>query len=325
MVKDRGLDRSTVTDSPPRNTGMARRVYRNIVVERELYILILPGIVYFVIFHYIPMYGVQIAFRDYLPGMESMFTAEWIGLQNFRRFFDSYRFWTVVRNTLTISLMDLFLGFPGPIILAIMLNELSRMRLKKMLQTLSYAPHFISVVGMAGMVLVFLSGNGLVNSFISLVGGTRRMWMAEQAFFPWIYVLSIIWKSTGFGSIIFIAALSAVDQELYEAARVDGATKLQKILHIDIPSIMPTMVILLILRCGRIMTVGFEYILLLQNPLNISTSEVISTFVYKVGIASAAADFGYGTAIGLFNSVINLVLLVSVNYIARRISDKSLW
>lgn len=301
------------------------RLGKNLRIHRELYFLVMPAVIYFVIFKYIPMYGVQIAFKDYLPGMESIFKAEWIGLYNFERFFKSFRFWDVLKNTLRISLMQLFLGFPFPIILALILNELQGMKLKKTLQTVSYAPHFISTVGMAGMVLIFLSGNGLINNAVVALGGQSRMYMSEPRLFPWIFVISEIWKGAGWGSIIYIAALSAVDIELYEAARVDGASKLQKIIHIDLPSIMPTMVILLILRCGSIMSIGFEYILLLQNSLNTSTSEVISTFVYKVGLASQAADFGYGTAIGLFNSIINLILLASVNFISRQVTEKSLW
>ena len=285
-----------------RKSPYFRRLYRNIVKHYELYLLVLPAIAFFIIFHYIPMYGAQIAFRDYFPGW-SMSESEWVGLDNFRRFFRSYQSSVVITNTLRISLMGLVLGFPGPIILALMLNNVKNLQFKKTVQSLTYAPYFISVVAMAGIILIFSSTNGLLNSFRVMFGGERIQFMGKASYFPWIYVLANIWKNLGWNSIIYIAALASVDTELYEAARIDGASRLRIVRYIEIPSILPTIVVLLILNTGRIMSVGHEQILLLQNSLNRQTSEIISTYTYQIGLVQA--DFSYATAIGLFNSVIN--------------------
>lgn len=299
-----------------------RRLGKNIFQHYELYLLVLPAVVYFALFHYAPLYGIQIAFRNYYPGF-SIANSEFIGWDNFARFFQSYQSKRVIWNTLRISGMSLVIGFPGPILLALMLNHVTNLRYKKVVQTVSYAPYFISAVAMAGMITLFFSTNGMFNNMRKLMGKETIQFMGKANLFPWIYVLANVWKNLGWNSIIYIAALASVDLDQYEAARIDGANKLHIIWHIEIPSIMPTMVVLLIMNCGRIMSVGHEQILLLQNSLNAPTSEIISTYVYKMGLLNN--DYGYSTAIGLFNSIVNLVLLVSVNWISGKISANSLW
>lgn len=310
----------TVRNVRPRS--YASRLYDNIRKHRELYLLILPAIAYYVIFHYIPMYGAQIAFRDFYPGMD-IWESPWVGFDFFRRFFRSYRFTRLITNTLRLSLMSLFLGSPMPILLALMLNEVRTRKFKKIVQTVSYAPHFISVVCISGMILLFFSQNGLFNSLRGMFGFETLSFMASPNYFPWIYVLSGVWQGMGFGSIIYMAALSSVDVELYEAARIDGASMLQKIRYIDLPSIMPTFVILLILNCGSLLSVGWEKALMLQNVQNISASEIISTYVYQEGVRGA--EFSYASAIGLFNSAVNLVMLTLVNAVSRKVNETSLW
>ena len=295
---------------------------RNIKQHWELYLLILPVILYFAIFKYGPMYGIQIAFRDYYPGMGYL-EAEWVGFDNFIRFFNSYQFKSALWNTFSISLLNLVLGFPLPIILALVMNSLRSNMLKKSLQTLSYAPHFISSVCMAGIILTFTSERGIINEIVAVVGGNRVSFMSEPSMFKWVYVLSRMWKEAGWGSVMYIAALSSVDLALYEAADVDGASRLQKIWYVDLPSILPTIVIMLILRCGQILNLGYEDILMLQNDLNLSGSQVISTYSYQIGLLNQ--DYSYSTAIGMFNSIINLILLTSVNFISRKVNETSLW
>jgi len=247
-----------------------------------------------------------------------------VGLEHLLRFFGSYHFWSLIRNTLGISLYQLAAGFPAPILFALMLNEVRRDKFKRFAQTVTYAPHFISTVVLVGLLMVFLSPTtGLVNQLVTLLGGTPVDFLARPQWFKTLYVLSGIWQQTGWSTIIYLAVLSAVDPGLYEAARIDGASKLQKIVHIDIPSILPTAIILLILNSGQIMNVGFEKVYLMQNPLNMISSDVISTYVYRVGLLNA--EYSFGTAVGLFNSVVNLVLLVGVNQIARRLGQASLW
>ena len=278
---------------------------------------------YFIIFLYWPMYGVSIAFKDYKAGM-SILGAPWAGLKHFQRFFSSVYFERTVGNTLTISLYSLVVGFPMPILLALMLNEVRQLWFKKTVQTVTYAPYFISTVVMASMILIFLRPDtGLINILIEKLGGESIPFMTRLEYFKTIYVLSGVWQSTGWGSIIYIATLSSLDQEMFEAATVDGATKMQKILHITLPCLMPTAIILLILNMGSLMSVGFEKVFLLQSDLNLRSSEVISTYVYKQGILGT--DYSYSAAIGLFNSLINFILLVVVNQISKRMSEVSLF
>ncbi len=291
----------------------------------QLYLVLIIPVAYVIIFRYIPMYGAQIAFRNYRVS-KGIWGSDWVGLYHFKRFVTSYQFSRVMVNTLGINVYQLLAGFPIPIILALSLNSTNIYRLKKMAQTTTYIPHFISTVVMVGILLQFLSPRiGIFNMIRDLVGLQRLHFIAEPEYFKSIYVWSGIWQSTGWGSIIYLAALSSVDPFLHEAATIDGATKFQRVLHIDIPGILPTAIILLILNAGRMMNVGFEKVFLMQNELNLRASEVIQTYVYKVGLASATANYSYSTAIGLFNSVINLILIMTVNRVARKLGDTSLW
>ncbi len=319
MSLHRALD-PLLSDPSPRRRS---RLFRVVARDGELYLMALPVIVFFIIFHYGPIYGLQIAFKDF-RAVDGIWGSDWVGLKHFLRFFNSFRFWTLLRNTLGIALYDLLAGFPIPIAFALLLNQLRFRRFKKALQTITYAPHFISVVVIAGMIHIFLSPRvGIVNTFLRFLGLSPVFFLGKPELFKSVFVISGIWQHFGWSSIIYIAALSAINPELYEAATVDGATRFQRMLRIDIPGIMPTMVILLILNVGRFMQVGFQKILLLQNSMNLSASEVIETYVYKTGILSA--QYSYSAAIGLFNALINVVLLITVNRAARALSETSLW
>ncbi|MDF0480070.1 ABC transporter permease subunit [Vagococcus sp. PNs007] len=300
-----------------------KSIWEKIFKSWQLYVFILPAFLYFLIFAYGPMYGVVIAFKDYMPSL-GIWGSPWVGMKHFERFFDSYYFWDLIKNTLGISVYSLIVGFPLPIILALALNEAKDGFFKKFTQTVTYAPNFISVVVMAGMMISFLSpSTGIINHFLEFLGFERISFMTDPKWFKTIYVLSGVWQGTGWGSVIYLAALSGVDTQLHEAATVDGATRLQRIWYINLPTIVPTMVILLIMNVGSLMAMGYEKILLLQNPLNMESSNVIATFVYKQGLLDA--QYSYAAAVGLFNSLINAVLLIIVNKISRKVSDVSLW
>lgn len=301
----------------------SKKKNRKIIQNWQLYLFILPTVLYFIIFKYIPMYGIQIAFKDYVPSL-GFGGSEWVGFDHFIRFFDSYYFWDLIKNTLGISIYELVVGFPLPIILALLLNEIKDSAYKRTVQTVTYAPHFISVVVIAGMIIAFLSPTtGILNSFIELLGFEPIPFMTDPKWFKTVYVFSGVWQSTGWGTIIYLSALSGVDPQQHEAAIIDGATRLQRIFYINIPTIIPTMTILLIMNLGNIMAMGFEKILLLQNPLNKSASNVIATFVYEAGLLDA--QYSFAAAIGLFNAVINAALLITVNHIAKKTSETSLW
>jgi len=287
-----------------------------------LAMFILP-LIWYIIFCYIPMYGLQIAFKDYNP-VKGYLGSPWVGLKHFERFFSSYYCWDVIWNTFSISLYSLLVEFPAPIILAIIINEIQNNRFKKVLQNLTYIPHFLSVVVVCGMLYLFLSPQyGVVNSFLNLLGFESIGFLESDSWFKTVYVFSGIWQHSGWNSIIYIAALTGIDPSLYEAATIDGATRMQKIRYISLPSIFPTIVTLLIIRIGQLMSVGFEKALLLQNSLNIGSSEIISTLVYKNGILSG--EFSYATSVGLMNSVINLVLIIIANRVCKKLFDSSLW
>lgn len=288
-----------------------------------LYLFLLPALLYILLFQYVPLYGIQIAFKDFVA-IEGIWNSPWVGFKHFSAFFSSYRFWDLIRNTLTLSLYRIAIGFPMPILLALLLNYTTFRRLGKFAQTATYAPHFISVVVMVGMLLLFLSpSNGVINKLLGFIGIDPVFFMGEAGYFKHIYVWSGIWQTTGWSSIIYIAALTSVSPELHEAAVIDGANKLERIWHIDVPSILPTAIILLVMDVGRVMNVGFEKVLLMQNDLNLPASEIISTYTYKVGLLNA--QYSYSTAIGLFNNIINFILLISVNKLAKRISGTGLW
>ena len=299
--------------------GITKELKRNY----DLYLLILPVVAYYVIFAYIPMYGIQLAFKDFFANL-GIWGSPFVGLQHFKRFFNMYNFSAIMSNTLGISLYSLAVGFPCNVILALMINEIGNKYFKKTVQLVTYAPHFISTVVMVGMLMIFVNPRyGPINQMIGLFGVKPIAFMNEPSMFKSLYVFSGVWQNVGFGSIIYLAALSAIDLELHEAATIDGASRLQRIWHINIPGITPTMVIMLILAVGGIMNVGFEKVFLMQNDLNRSASDVISTYVYRTGLTQG--EYSFGTAVGLFNSVVNLILIVTVNAIANRVGEGGLW
>ena len=290
--------------------------------SRALYLLMLPSVIIFLLFTYYPMYGVIIAFKNFTPA-DGIFGSEWVGLQNFIQYFNSYQFGLTIRNTIVISLYTILVTFPLPIALALMCNQIRAKKFKKFFQVSTYLPHFISTVVMCGMLILFLSpSTGIISKLVGLFGFQLPNLMGSAAAFPHIYVWSEAWQHVGWDSILYIATLSSVDPSLYEAATMDGAGKWKKMLHVDVPALMPTVTIMLILRMGSVMSVGFEKVYLLQNTLNSSTSEIISTYVYKMGLISN--QYSLSSAIGLFNNVINLSLLLLVNAISKKISDTSL-
>lgn len=309
---------SSSTSLQKRGTGFGR-YFRD---HWQLYVLLALPIIYIVIFKYIPMYGVQIAFKRFSP-RAGIWGSEWVGLRYFRLFFGAYQFRRVIINTLVLSLYGLIVGFPFPIILALSLNEVRQRRFKKTVQMISYLPHFISTVIVVSMLYQFLSFHGIFNNLWEMLGGQRTSYLNNPRLFRDIYVWSGVWQGVGYSSIIYLAALSSVDVELYDAGRMDGLNLLQKIRHIDIPAILPTIIILFILNGSRIINVGFEKVFLLQNDLNMQTADVINTYVYRLGIEQS--NFSMATAVGLFTSVINMVLLVVINRVSRRVSETSLW
>lgn len=291
----------------------------------QLYLLLALPLLWLAVFQYLPMYGAQIAFRNFLPG-DKMWEADWVGLLNFERFFESTMFVRLLRNTLSISLYSLAVGFPIPIIFALSLNQLRNGLFKKSVQMVSYAPYFISTVVMVGMLLQFLDlRHGPINIILTALGMQPIHFMGEVSMFQSIYVWSGVWQFTGFNTVIYLAALSTIDPALHEAAVVDGANRLQRILNIDLPGIMPTAITLLILNMGQVINVGFEKIYLMQNPLNTSISEVISTYVYKIGLVGGITNYSYAAAIGLFNSVVGLILLFVANQLSKKFTETSLW
>jgi putative aldouronate transport system permease protein len=289
----------------------------------QLYAIIALPVMVLLIFSYGPMYGLQIAFKDFVP-TRGFAGSKWVGMKHFQTFVTSYQFGRLIKNTLLVSLYSLAAGFPAAIILAVAINECKSKWYKKTVQMITYAPHFISTVVMAGIVIMVLSPySGVVNNIIQAFGGERIDFMANAGYFRHIYVWSGVWQNMGFNSIIYISALASIDPTLHEAAVVDGAGRWQRIWNIDLPGISSTIIIMLIMNCGHIMSVGYEKILLLQNSVNMSTSDVISTYVYRIGLQNA--QYSFSTAVGLFNGIINCILLVSVNKIAKRVSETSLW
>lgn len=299
-------------------------ICRELAKNWSLYLLVSIPVIYLIIFRYVPMYGVQIAFRRYQP-VRGITGSPWVGLDYFRQFITNHRFWSIIRNTLSISLYTLA-TFPLPVILAILLNYIPFRGFKKSVQLVSYAPHFISTVVMVSIILQFLdTRNGLINILITTFGGEAVNFMAKEEMFYHIYVWSGVWQTIGYSSIIYIAALAGVSPELHEAAVMDGATILKRVWHIDIPSILPTVMIMFIMQCGTVMSVGYEKVFLMQNDLNLSVSEVIDTYVYKQGLTASMPKYSYSTAVGLFVSMINSSLLIFVNWLAKKFSGSSLW
>ncbi|UOK61391.1 ABC transporter permease subunit [Paenibacillus sp. OVF10] len=298
------------------------RFVRDFMMNKYLYIMMIPVIGYYLIFHYGPMYGAIIAFKDYSP-MKGILDSDWVGLKHFEEFFNSYYFLRVLKNTLLISLYTLVFEFPAPIILALLINEVRKRTFKRVVQTITYMPYFISLVVICGIITDFTNADGLINRLIMMLGYDGQAMLQKPELFRPIYVLSEIWQRIGWESIIYIAALMSIDLEQYEAAKIDGASRLKQMFHITLPGLLPIITIMFILRMGNMLNVGFEKIILLYNPVTYETADVISSFVYRKGLL----EFGwsYSSAVGLFNSVINLVLLISANYISRRVSQNSLW
>ena len=298
--------------------SLRTELYQN----RELYLMLLPVVAYYIIFSYVPMYGAIIAFQNYSPG-KGISGSTWVGMKHFIDFLTSPDFGRILKNTFHISISMLIFGFTTPIILALLMNELRQAGFKRFTQTISYMPHFISVVVICGMIKYFVSADGIIsNALAPLIGNNVDMLTREKMFVP-IYVISGIWQNIGWNSIIYVAALSGIDIQLYEAAKIDGAGKWNQMRYVTLPGIAPTIIIMLILQIGSMLSVGYEKIILLYNPLIYSTSDVISTYVYRLGFESK--EWSYTAAVGLFNSVINFILLISANMISRKVNDTSLW
>ena len=289
----------------------------------DLYLILLPTVVYFIVFKYLPMVGLTMAFNDYMPNL-GYFRSPYVGLGFFYRFFSSYFSLTIIFNTLILSALNLLFTFPLPIVLALLLNEMRAKGYKKLIQTVTYAPHFLSTVVVVGMVTSFCSpSTGVVNDIIKFFGGEPIYFMAKREWFRPLYIISEVWSTMGWNSIIFLSALTGIDQQMYEAARIDGASRLQTLNRITFPSILPTVSIMLIINCGHVMSLGFEKVYLMQTDLNLDVSRVISTYVYEQGILKT--ETSYSTAIGLMNSVVNFILVITVNAISRKVGEVSLW
>ena len=287
-----------------------------------LYWMLAPVLLYVLIFNYAPMFGLVISFQDYSL-TRGVMGSKWIGLKNFEDFFSSMYFGRTLGNTLILSGLDLLVCFPAPIILALMLNEVGCLRFKKTIQTVSYMPHFISMVVVAGLIKEFCSSTGVVAQFVQFFGGKAQSYISQPQYFRAIFTVSQVWQTIGFNSIVFLAALSGIDMQLYEAARIDGAGRLRQMWHVTLPGISPTIIIMLILRCGAIMNVNFEKVLLLYSPSTYATADVISTYVYRAGIIKQ--KIGYSTAVGLFNSVVSLLLVLGANALSNRYTESSLF
>ena len=304
-------------------TSQLRLARRSLRRHWQLYLLVIPPVLYFIIFKYIPISNAVIAFKDYNV-VQGIWGSDWVGTKNFDAFFSNPVFWTLLQNTFFLSLYTIVVGFPIPIILALALNEIRQGFFKRTVQMVTYAPYFISTVVMVSMIILLLSPRlGIINQALGIFGISSIDFLGNPDFFRHIYVWSDVWQTAGYSAVIYLAALAGIDPTLYEAAKVDGASRFQKIIHVDLPGLVPTATIILVLSVGNIMAVGFEKAFLLQNPLNLSNSEIISTYVYKTGLLNA--DYSMATAVGLFNSVINLILLLLVNGFIKRISGSGLW
>ena len=302
--------------------GYGSMLRKDFLRNRSVYLMAAPVVAFFLIFYYAPMFGLVISFKRYTPAL-GIFGSPWVGLKYFEDFFQSYFAFRIIRNTILLSVLSLLWGFPAPIILALLVNEVRKTPFKRAVQSLTYLPHFISLVVVCGLLLEFSQNSGLFNDLRGLFGADPIPFFQDPRYFRGFYVSSGIWQEIGWGSIIYLAALSAIDPQLYEAATIDGANRFRQLRHVTLPSIAATIVVLLILRLGQLMTVGHEKIILLYNPSIYETADVISTFVYRKGLLDF--NWSYGTAVGLFNSLINLALVVAANAISRRVNDTSLW
>lgn len=307
---------------PYRKPSLLRAIRKDYRKNKWLILMALPVVAWYILFHYVPMYGVIIAFKQFSP-IKGIWGSEWIGLKHFYDFFNSVSAWRVIRNTLLINFYQLIFGFPAPIILALLMNEIKNKLFKKTIQTITYLPHFVSTVVICGMIIDFFAKNGLINDLIASFGGPRTLFLVEAGWFRSIYVGTGIWQGVGWGSIIYLAALTAIDTELYEAVTIDGAGRWKQFVHITLPGIAPTIVILLIMNIGRMMSEGFEKIILLYNPSTYETADIISSYVYRRGLVEA--NYGFSAAVGLFNTLVNLILIVAANYTSRKVNETSLW
>lgn len=308
-----------------KHNGVGRLIRDELIKRWQLYLLLLLPISFLVVFNYVPMYGAQISFRNY-TAKDGILGSAWVGVKHFVKFFTSPQFWRLIRNTFVLSIYGLLAGFPIPVMLALALNNVDNDHYRKTVQMVTYAPHFISTVVLVGMMSQLFSYNyGLINKVIDMLGGSRKLFLTEPQYFRHLYVWSGVWQGMGYNSIIYISALSSIDPSLYEAAKVDGASRMQRILHIEIPGILPTIITLLILNTGRLLSVGHEKVLLMQCTQNYETSDILSIYIYRMTFKGSLPDYSYTTAIGLFNSVINFVLITLVNAISKRVTETSLW
>jgi len=290
--------------------------------DRYLYLMMLLPALYFVVFHYVPMYGITLAFKDY-NAVEGIIGSPWVGLKHIRAFLSDPYSYRLIWNTVVLRLWSLVFAFPAPIILALMLNELRNQRFKRIVQSSSYLPHFISVVVVCGMIVSFLASDGLVNQILQVFGIQPRPWLQDAKWFRPIYTFSEIWQQAGWGSVLYLAALSAISPDLYEAAVIDGASRWQRMRHITLPGIAPTITIMLLLNMGQMLTVGYQKILLLYTGATYETADVLGTYIYRRGIMGA--DYGFATAVELFQSAVGLLFVVASNNLAKRVSETSLW
>lgn len=305
------------------DAGLLQRASMTIRSDWQLYVLMLPALVYIIVFNYLPMYGIQIVFRDY-KAVLGISGSTWVGFKHFSDFFNAYYFGRLLSNTFLLNLYSLIFSFPIPIIMAIMLNQLTKKRFKKFTQTIIYVPHFISTVVMAGILYLFLSpASGIINTLIKALGGESIFFMIEPNWFRPLFISSSIWQHSGWNTILYIATLTSINPELYEAATIDGATKLQKIRFIDIPHLVPISVMMLILNCGNLLSSSTDKALLMQTAGNMATSDIIGVYVYQMGLGNA--QFSYTAAIGIFTNIINFITIVTVNRIAKRLGDTSLF
>ena len=317
------VTRVSTSDNALTTASFRKRAARDFRKNKTLYMLVLPVIAFYIIFHYFPMYGAIIAFKNYTPASPSIWSSPWVGFSHFTDFFQSIFFWRVLSNTLRISIMGIIFGFTAPILLALLINELKSKSYARVVQTVTYMPHFISLVVICGMLADFTNVGGIVTRICVFFGMEERNLLRVPEYFTTIYVSSDIWRNVGWGSIIYLAALSGIDPTLHEAAKLDGANRWRQIWAVDIPCILPTIITLLVLRMGNVMSVGFEKIILLYNPLTMETADVISSFVYRKGLLEA--NYSYSAAVGLVNSVVNMVLLITANTISRKLNETSLW
>jgi len=301
---------------------MGYNLRREIQFYRYIYLMALPIAAYYIIFNYVPMIGLVIAFQNFKPTL-GYFASKWVGMSNFIRFFTSPFAWRVIRNTLLLNVYDIIFGFPAPIILALLLNEVRGSKFKRTVQTFTYIPHFISLVVICSMIIEFSASRGLINDVLAFFGAERNNLLVSNSTFRTVFVSTGIWQQVGWGSIIYLATLSGIDPALYEAARIDGAGRFKQMLYVTLPSLQPTILVLFILRMGNIMSQGFEKIILLYSPLTYETADVISSYVYRMGLQQQ--DFSYGAAVGLFNSVINFTILVLANRMSKKVTGDSLW